>query len=280
MILLATAATVEGTIGRAALRALYDEVALYPKPGLVSPVDSGSHDDMTMATFVRSLFALRGYFRAIAAAGAEGSDFSDLRTLGLAAETRMMAATGGVNTHRGAIFGLGLLAAAAGWLRARGRPVEGRSLAEVVAERWGDGIAAAGHHVPDSNGARVGRRYGAGGARGEALEGFPTLLEVTMPQLTTTLRRTGDRRRSMVQALFATMAVLEDTNLLHRGGLAGLNFTQNAAGRFLATGGVHRPGWDDVAVSLHRQMVARHLSPGGSADLLAAALFVRSLAAA
>jgi triphosphoribosyl-dephospho-CoA synthase len=64
-------------IGRAAVRALYTELALSPKPGLVSPLDSGAHDDMDMTTFMRSLFALRGYFCAIAAAGAAGADFTD-----------------------------------------------------------------------------------------------------------------------------------------------------------------------------------------------------------
>ena len=110
-------------IGRAAIRALYAELALHPKPGLVSPLDSGSHDDMDMTTFMRSLFALRGYYRDIAAAGARGADFAMLQALGIAAERRMLAATGGVNTHRGAIFGLGLLTAAAGWLRGTGKPL-------------------------------------------------------------------------------------------------------------------------------------------------------------
>ncbi|EPX55588.1 Triphosphoribosyl-dephospho-CoA synthetase [Cystobacter fuscus DSM 2262] len=84
----------------------YAELALHPKPGLVSPLDSGSHDDMDMGTFMRSLFSLRGYFRDIAAAGAGGADFPVLRALGLDAERRMLAATGGINTHRGALFSL------------------------------------------------------------------------------------------------------------------------------------------------------------------------------
>ena len=77
-------------IGRAAIRALYAELALHPKPGLVSPLDSGSHDDMDMTTFMRSLFALRGYYRDIAAAGARGADFATLQALGIAAERRML----------------------------------------------------------------------------------------------------------------------------------------------------------------------------------------------
>ena len=87
---------------------------LYPKPGLVSLVDNGSHTDMNAATFMRSLFALRHYFAAICRAGAQAAPFSDLRRLGMAAERRMLAATGGVNTHRGAIFSIGLLCAASG----------------------------------------------------------------------------------------------------------------------------------------------------------------------
>lgn len=102
------------TIGRAAVLALYDELILAPKPGLVSLIDSGSHDDMDASTFYRSLFALRHYFTDMAALGQQRVPFSQLQTRGIAAEARMQAATGGINTHRGAIFMLGLLCAAAG----------------------------------------------------------------------------------------------------------------------------------------------------------------------
>ena len=105
-------------LGRAAIVSLYDELALAPKPGLVSFVDAGSHHDMDAGTFLRSLFALRHYFVRIAAQGAASTAFAPLQALGIAAEARMLRATGGVNTHRGAIFTLGLLCAAAGAARA------------------------------------------------------------------------------------------------------------------------------------------------------------------
>jgi len=101
-------------IGRAATLALHDELALAPKPGLVTFADPGSHADMDAYTFMRSLFALRRYFVRIAALGVQGAPFHELQQCGINAESRMMAATGGVNTHRGAIFMLGLLCAAAG----------------------------------------------------------------------------------------------------------------------------------------------------------------------
>jgi triphosphoribosyl-dephospho-CoA synthase len=263
-------------IGRAAIRALYAELALHPKPGLVSPLDSGSHDDMDMTTFMRSLFALRGYYRDIAAAGARGADFATLQALGIAAERRMLAATGGVNTHRGAVFGLGLLTAAAGWLRGTGKPLGGQALGRVVATLWGGDIMAASPRAPDSNGAQAIRRYGVRGARQEAAEGFPTLFKVALPTLSRTFDILGCEERAMVQTLFALMAALEDTNLLHRGGPAGLTFVQAEAQRFLDRGGVFRPGWRAEALALHDACIARRLSPGGSADMLAAAWFVHS----
>ena len=97
-----------------AVRSLYQELALYPKPGLVSFRDNGAHLDMDAATFVRSLFSLRGYFVAISAAGMRDAGFAELQQLGLAAESHMLRATRGINTHRGAIFTHGILAAAAG----------------------------------------------------------------------------------------------------------------------------------------------------------------------
>src|SRR5436190_3340729 len=124
-------------IARFATRALWDELALYPKPGLVSLGDSGSHADMDASTFVRSLFALRGHFRAMAAAGACAAPFSELRDLGLRAEAAMLFATGGVNTHRGAIFALGLLGAAAASTSVRGEKLTDGSLRSTLTNTWG-----------------------------------------------------------------------------------------------------------------------------------------------
>src|SRR5690349_17241348 len=99
-------------IGRAATLSLYDELALSPKPGLVTLLDRGSHTDMDAHTFMRSLLALRGYFARIATLGAQGAGFPALQACGIEAEAHMLSATGGINTHRGAIFMLGLLCAA------------------------------------------------------------------------------------------------------------------------------------------------------------------------
>ena len=260
-------------IGRSAIWALYTELSLAPKPGLVSPLDNGSHADMDLGTFMRSLSALRPYFREIAAAGAADAPFATLARLGQAAERRMLAATGGINTHRGAVFCIGLLAAAAGLRRVTGLDVP---LGRIVSDRWGPEIMAAGTKAGPSHGSVAVQDHGVRGARQEAAEGFPTLYRIVLPALHQALAVTGCRERAGIQALFASMAHLADTNLLHRGGKPGLDFIRDRAGAFLAGGGALRAGWREEALALHHDSVARWLSPGGSADMLAAVWFLWS----
>lgn len=263
-------------IGRAALAALYREVALAPKPGLVTPDSSGSHGDMNFTTFIRSLQALRSYFPAITAAGRAWPAFEALQALGINAERDMLAATAGVNTHRGAIFNLGLLCAAAGALQAAARPLDSDALCRTVAETWGAAILAALPQLaePASHGLAVARRYGAGGARREAAEGFPAARELGLPAYRATLAKTGDAGLAEVQALFALIAGLEDTNLLWRGGPAGLAEGRALATGFLEAGGVFAADWRQRAAAIDAVFVARRLSPGGSADLLGVTLFL------
>jgi len=267
-------------IGLLALRALHEELVCYPKPGLVSRLDAGSHSDMDAATFLRSICALRNYFPAIAAAGAAHASLTHLRMLGMEAEQRMLRATGGVNTHRGAIFNLGLLAAAAGWQRANAHGRTGQSLGETVRRQWGEAIAwcaAANHDAPLSHGACVAQRYGSGGARAEAAAGFPFVFEIGLPAFRLSLARHGDRGRAAVQCFFSLMAHLPDTNLLYRGGLQGLARAQAAAHEFLRHGGAEGGEWQARARAIHHEFIVCRLSPGGSADLLAATLFVHAL---
>lgn len=259
-------------LGRAATVALYDELALDPKPGLVSFVDAGSHRDMSAGTLLRSLFALRRYFPAIAAAGAADEDFAVLQRLGIAAEARMLAATGGVNTHRGAVFTLGMLCAAAGWLLARGEVLSPTGLRAALLRRWGADLHELARRPRLSHGRDASRRYGLRSAAAEAASGFPVLFEVALPAL----RRNAHLgpRRARLHTLFELMAVLDDTNLAHRGGLPGLRWAQQQARGFLDAGGAAQPDAIERAQSLHSAFVARNLSPGGAADLLAAACWL------
>lgn len=267
-------------IARLAVRSLYAELSLYPKPGLVSFKDNGSHDDMTARTFMRSMFALRHYFGRITQAGMHGAPFSTLARLGVDAERRMLAATGGINTHRGAIFALGLLCAAIGACRAAsGGNAPARAGAAAIraalVSRWGAALAAhARPRAPTSHGARASLRYAVGGARREAALGMPAVFDVALPSLRAALAAGRGARQARVDALFALMAHIDDTNVYHRGGHAGAHTLKQYAQDFLAAGGTAAPDWQARAEACHRVFVANRLSPGGAADLLAAACLV------
>jgi triphosphoribosyl-dephospho-CoA synthase len=256
--------------------ALKREADAWPKPGLVTPVDSGSHRDMNYASFVDSIGALRGYFAEIAAAGARGVAYAQLQPIAIAAEGRMLTATRGANTHRGAIFNLGLLAAAAA-LREACSEWGGRRCGRIVAERWGPAILASRGAAPASHGQAVWRRYAAGGAREEAAAGFPAVYDIGLPALRRLLEAGLGEEEALVGTLMALMAELPDTNLLWRGGEAGLRDVQAAAAAFNRAGGVRRPGWREHLLEIHAWMVVRKLSPGGSADLVAATWLVHGL---
>jgi triphosphoribosyl-dephospho-CoA synthase len=252
------------------------ELETWPKPGLVSHIDSGSHTDMDAETISRSATALRPYFLELAEAGARQAAMPALRKIGLRAERAMLEATDGINTHRGAIFGLGLLCAAAG-LRETGYAHRLTPLGELVSGAWGSDIMI-GPRLSGSHGEAASRRYGAGGARWEAVQGFPSVYRVGLPALrqANTLAP-GDAEAARLQACFALIATVNDTNLLHRGGAEGLHFAQQKAKRFLELGGVGRPNWRRTALAIHLAFIERRLSPGGAADLLAMSLFAEQL---
>jgi triphosphoribosyl-dephospho-CoA synthase len=257
-------------IAAAVTRALREELETYPKPGLVSYVDRGSHPDMDSECFLASIAALEPFFAQMAGAGAAGCALRDLQNIGLKAESAMLAATNGRNTHRGAIFCLGLLAAAAG-ARTTSQP-----LGEIVRQRWGGEIPQAADLPETSAGIALCHRHHLGGVRREAALGFPSVYRHGLPAF----RSTNDRSAARVQAFFALLETCEDTTLLKRGGPEGREFAQAEARRFREQGGVANPRWRETATEIHHAFIRRNLTAGGAADLLAATLFVNDLSPA
>lgn len=260
-------------LGRLAIASLHAELALAPKPGLVTPFDGGSHHDMDAGTFLRSLFSLRHYFTAIAHAGADDAPFALLRMQGIAAETAMLHATGGINTHRGAIFSLGLLVASA----ARCRRQQGHSVsaAEVClgVQHWADDFTGAPLDA-QSPGQRARVRHGVPGVREQAAAGYPVLRELAIPTLRHALEEGLTHDAALCQTLMQLVAQIDDLNLLHRGGADGLHWAQQQARGFLESGGAFTVGWQARLHGIGERFVARRLSPGGSADLLACSWFL------
>ena len=247
------------TIGRLALTATLYEAAAAPKPGLVDPHSRGAHRDMDYVSFLASAAALGPWFSEFAALGSlhtgEPSDLLPaLREAGKAAERDMFAATGGVNTHKGLIFSMGLLCAAAGRLQAAGRDLapsecaaEAAAIVRGISERdfaslGTPDLAAAPGTAPAALGAvagavapargtaapkpTVGERlylsHGVRGIRGEAEDGFPSVIDHALPRLRASLAAGLSWNDAMIETLFVLFAIVDDTNVLGRAGPEGL----------------------------------------------------------
>ena len=270
-------------IARHCLAALWAELRLTPKPGLVDLEDSGAHRDMDKNTFGRSIGALTPFFHELSLAGwtdlRTGRDLLPrLREIGLAAEQAMYLATGGVNTHKGAIFSLGLIAAASASLL-RNQPAHlaandiccaaaslvGGTLTELTPVRDRD--------IPLlSNGQRVFQQHGLTGARGEAINGFPSILNHALPVLRAADEEKRPCRQARLQALLCLLQVTEDTNLVSRGGPDGLITARRLARECLDQGGAYTPAGYRMLREMNRIFIAKNLSPGGAADLLSVAM--------
>ena len=259
--------------------ALIDEVTLSPKPGLVDVRGNGAHHDLDWTLMVHSAQALRPAFEAMALAGAQIDSLLALRErigrLGREGEAAMLDATGGINTHRGAIWALGLLVTAAA-------QAPHALDAAAVANR-----AARLANIPDRfapvstghKGERACNDYGVGGAKGQACAGFPHVIKIALPALRQA-RAAGIREdHARVDALLAVMATLDDTCVLARGGANALRVVQTGAATVRAEGGLATQQGRRAFRLLEHDMLALHVSPGGAADLLAATLFLDRLPA-
>ena len=258
-----------------ARQSLIAEAELTPKPGLVDGRGSGSHSDLSLDLMRRSADAIAPYFTRMALASAESQVDSSLRaavaSIGREAEASMLRATSGSNAHKGAIWILGLLVCAASQSESS-RP-------EFVAE-------AAGYlaRLPDrarpqavSHGDVVLERYGATGARGEAYVNFLHVVEVGLPALKATRKSGRTERDGRLTALLAIMSQLDDTCVLYRGGAEAQRIVHEGAARVIKVGGPGIQKGNAALIALGQELVRRRISPGGSADLLAATLFLDAL---
>ena len=258
--------------------ALLTEVNATPKPGLVDRRNPGAHRDMDLGGFYRSAAAIEPYFEKMARASLAAYDaapealMKELRALGLEAEQAMVRATGGVNTHKGAIFSMGLLLAGVCVYLRTGRP----ALAEVsrLAAIGMEEALRAAKDAPSTNGERVFAKTGAAGARGEAAAGFPTACAAA-ETLAGFISLGYCPEDAAALTLPAVMERLADTNLIHRGGEAGLAFAQQSAMRINALPLTERL---DALGRLDDVFIEKNLSPGGCADVLSLAILMREIA--
>ncbi len=256
-----------------AVKALMEEALLTPKPGLVDARDNGSHSDMSIDLMLESARSLENTFREIANVSYQHPVNQTLREkiaqIGRDGEKVMLRATNGVNTHKGGIWALGLLVSARAALPEEQDPLQIMSIAGRIAsfhDRY--------RPVQQTNGQSVKKRYAVMGAEEEARLGFPHIRDNALPTLLHARACGKTEEEARIEALLALMASVDDTCILHRGHWSDLITIKRMSGAFLAADGFRTQSGRKLFYRLSEHCKFRRLSPGGSADLLAATLFL------
>lgn len=309
-------------IGWRVRNALLGEVYATPKPGLVDRRDTGAHHDMNYETFLASTEAITPYMVRMFAEGMDATVaghtpeevFQAIRGIGLEAERAMYAATDGVNTHKGMIFTMGIVLAAAGILYVSADKTSGQITVDAILDRTRQMTARSMaedfrkmlEHPPKTHGERLFRTYGERGIRGQAMEGFPILRDTAVPWLRrfqnictdaelqrdiaaqATLRRgllqdTGSMHAEHfenavhVSTLIAIMSVLNDTNVFIRSSYEDMCWLQTESSTILGMGAMFTEEGVRAIEALNMACIEKNISPGGAADILAVAILLLKL---
>lgn len=272
-------------IDKFAIKSLIYEVSATPKPGLVDRKNSGAHRDMDFYSFIDSSLALTDYFYQCALTG---TDFYDqdmrklleaIRPIGIKAEEKMFKATKGVNTHKGLIFSLGIIAAAAGYLYRKERKTqfyvdEITSLVKEICIGLTLELENLGQKKELTYGEKLYIKYSSKGIRGEVESGFETVRRYSLPLLKELKSQDVKLNDCLVQVLLSLMANTEDSNILGRHNMDVLEFVKVDARTALNIGGYLSPGGRRYVEGMDRYFIKKNISPGGSADLLAVTIML------
>lgn len=264
-----------------AQKALMTEAVLLPKPGLVDPQSPGAHKDMNIQHFVDSALGLYDAFVTFAKIGYENADqmpqdiVSKIKARGILAEQEMFTATGGINTHKGAIFSMGYLLCSAGIQKAKGDFTVAAILqrAKILAQ---DLVQKELGHVGEledqstlTHGEALFLKHGLTGARGEAESGFQNAIPAY--QMLQKLDKHNFHQEELLLALLQIMSQNQDTNVVSRGGIQALPVIQQKSKELLKLRG------KELIQGLEQMdeyCIQKNISPGGSADLLSIALLL------
>ncbi len=265
--------------------ALEEEVRTTPKPGLVDLGSNGAHLDMNAALFLKSAEALEPYFAQAAWMGmslnvSPEALFTLLRRWGKWAEREMYTATGDVNTHKGAIFTMGVFCAAIGRCVHDGNmDMESiRTLEQqMVSRQLQRELETLSQREAITYGEKNYCRYGSRGIRGAAINGYSEVFEEALPILKEGKRQNKDWNRVKLQVLITLMSRIEDSNIIARRDLPTLKAVQQNMRDFLAQGGAYQETAIEKLQRMDREFSRKNISGGGSADLLALTIFINRI---
>lgn len=275
--------TIPYIIGHLASMALQAELDTTPKPGLVDRNDNGAHRDMDHALMQRSIQALHPYFVRLAQLGFNGKQpcHDEIVNIGIEAEREMFKATGGVNTHKGALFSIGLAAVA----------LAGEAFSRITqAERCGtmayndvnskqiqslsNSIASLARLFPDTNGTHGSKAKANNilkGALDNAREGYTQLFKAWLPFYIDRIAE-GDNY-ALHKTLLRIMCDLDDTNIVYRTSMETMQEVKTEAKQMLDTSR-NIVNFEAALQAMNTDYIHRNISPGGSADMLSLVVFL------
>jgi triphosphoribosyl-dephospho-CoA synthase len=268
------------------LKSMLYEVTVAPKPGLVDRFNSGAHMDMDIFTFMDSSLSLNTYFYDCVKLGYEFdvNDYTNilkaLRPIGIKAEEKMFKATNGVNTHKGLIFSLGIISAAAGVIYRKTNNIyidelEISKLVKEITKGLTDELLDIENKEKLTYGERLYKRYGVKGVRGEAESGFSTVMKYSLPKLKYLMEDNKYHINDvLVNVLLNLMANTEDSNILGRHNKETLNYVQKESQKAIELGGYFTKEGKAYIESMDKDFIGKNISPGGSADLLAVSIMI------
>lgn len=275
--------TIPYIIGHLASMALQAELDTTPKPGLVDRNDNGAHRDMDHALMQRSIQALHPYFVRLAQLGFTDKQpcHDEIVNIGIEAEREMFKATGGVNTHKGALFSIGLaVVALAGESFCRITQAEGcgtmayNDVNSKQIQSLSNSIASLARLFPDTNGTHGSKAKANNilkGALDNAREGYTQLFKAWLPFYIDRIAE-GDNY-ALHKTLLRIMCDLDDTNIVYRTSMETMQEVKTEARQMLDTSR-NIVNFEAALQAMNTDYIHRNISPGGSADMLSLVVFL------
>ena len=291
-------------IAHLATQALQAELDTTPKPGLVDKDNNGAHRDMDYALMQLSINTLHPYFVRLAFLGFADTlpSHTVIRDAGIEAEKAMLEATNGVNTHKGALFSMGLAVVAAAYEEkkaAANKEERGKEREEEYLSSLQLTIKALAASFPDTSGTHgsKAKQLSNGtttikGALDNAREGYEKLFAEWLPFYNE--RRKSHDAHALHKTLLRIMCDLDDTNVIYRTNVATAEEVKQEARALLASFEEAYAAEDKEKCAsaieekcasaellalkdMDRRYTERNISPGGAADMLSLTVFIGSI---
>ena len=291
-------------IAHLATQALQAELDTTPKPGLVDKDNNGAHRDMDYALMQLSINTLHPYFVRLAFLGFADTlpSHTVIRDAGIEAEKAMLEATNGVNTHKGALFSMGLAVVAAAYEEkkaAANKEERGKEREEEYLSSLQLTIKALAASFPDTSGTHgsKAKQLSNGtttikGALDNAREGYEKLFAEWLPFYNE--HRKSHDAHALHKTLLRIMCDLDDTNVIYRTNVVTAEEVKQEARALLASFEEAYAAEDKEKCAsaieekcasaellalkdMDRRYTERNISPGGAADMLSLTVFIGSI---